>query len=46
MTHAGRTPRPGEPTDNGHIESFSGSFSNECLNAHWLISLADVQRQD
>ena len=35
--------RPGKPTDNGHIESFNGSFRDECLNAHWFSSLADAK---
>jgi transposase InsO family protein len=26
--------RPGKPTDNAFIESFNGSFRDECLNAH------------
>ncbi|MVM36383.1 DDE-type integrase/transposase/recombinase [Spirosoma sp. HMF4905] len=26
--------RPGKPTDNPFIESFNGSFRDECLNAH------------
>jgi uncharacterized FlgJ-related protein len=35
--------RPGKPTDNGHIESFNGSFRDECLNAHWFSSLAEAK---
>ncbi len=31
--------RPGTPTDNSHIESFNGSFRDECLNTHWFMSL-------
>jgi putative transposase len=27
--------RPGKPTDNPFIESFNGSFRDECLNMHW-----------
>lgn len=30
--------RPGKPTDNPFIESFNGSFRDECLNAHWFLS--------
>ena len=26
--------RPGKPTDNAYIESFNGSFRDECLNLH------------
>jgi putative transposase len=34
--------RPGKPTDNPFIESFNGSFRDECLNAHWFLSLIDA----
>jgi putative transposase len=34
--------RPGKPTDNAFIESFNCSFRDECLNAHWFLSLADA----
>ena len=34
--------RPGRPQDNGYIESFNGSFRDECLNAHWFLSLDDA----
>jgi putative transposase len=34
--------RPGRPTDNPFVESFNGSFRDECLNAHWFLSLEDV----
>lgn len=34
--------RPGKPTDNPFVESFNGCFRDECLNAHWLLSLEDV----
>ncbi len=37
--------RPGKPTDNPFIESFNGSFRDECLNAHWFLSLADAQEK-
>ena len=36
--------RPGKPTDNGHIESFNGTFREECLNAHWFATLAEVRQ--
>ncbi len=26
--------RPGKPTDNAYVESFNGTFRDECLNAH------------
>jgi putative transposase len=34
--------RPGKPTDNAHIESFNGTFRDECLNAHWFMTLEDA----
>ena len=34
--------RPGKPTDNPFAESFNGSFRDECLNAHWFLSLEDA----
>ncbi len=33
--------RPGKPTDNAYIESFSGRFRQECLNEHGFLSLDD-----
>lgn len=35
--------RPGKPTDNALIESFNGSFRDECLNTHWFLSLQDAK---
>jgi putative transposase len=35
--------RPGKPTDNAFIESFNGSFRDECLNVNWFLSLEDAQ---
>ena len=37
--------RPGKPTDNPYIESFNGSFRDECLNAHWFLSLEDAREK-
>lgn len=37
--------RPGKPTDNAFIESFNGSFRDECLNSHWFLSLEDAKRK-
>ena len=37
--------RPGKPTDNPHIESFNGSFRDECLNLNWFLSLEDAQQK-
>jgi putative transposase len=34
--------RPGKPTDNPFIESFNGSFRDECLNTNWFLSLQDA----
>lgn len=34
--------RPGKPTDNPFVESFNGSFRDECLNTHWFLSLEDA----
>ena len=35
--------RPGKPTDNAYIESFNGSFRDECSNVHWFLSLEDAK---
>lgn len=35
--------RPGTPTDNAYIESFNGSFRDECLNTNWFLSLEDAR---
>ncbi len=40
-----RSSRPGKPTDNAKNESFNGRFREECLNAHWFLSLEDVRRK-
>lgn len=37
--------RPGKPTDNPFIESFNGSFRDECLNVHWFLSLEDARQK-
>lgn len=37
--------RPGKPTDNPYIESFNGSFRDECLNVHWFLSLEDAKEK-
>src|SRR3546814_11140567 len=36
--------RPGKPTDNAYIESFNGSFRDECLNLHWFASIPEARR--
>jgi len=35
--------RPGKPTDNAHVESFNGTFRQECLNAHWFMTLSEAK---
>jgi putative transposase len=37
--------RPGKPIDNAFIESFNGSFRDECLNTNWFLSLEDAQEK-
>jgi putative transposase len=37
--------RPGKPTDNPFIESFNGSFRDECLNVNWFLSLHDASEK-
>ena len=37
--------RPGKPTDNPFIESFNGSFRDECLNTNWFLSLPDAEKK-
>lgn len=37
--------RPGKPTDNAFIESFNGSFRDECLNTNWFLSLQDAEEK-
>jgi putative transposase len=31
--------RPATPTDNAFVESFNGTFRDECLNVHWFETL-------
>jgi putative transposase len=35
---------PGKPMQNGHQESGSGKFRDECLNLHWFLNLDDARR--
>lgn len=35
--------RPGKPSDNCHIESFNGTFRNECLNSHYFKRLSQAR---
>ena len=36
--------RPGKPTDNCFIESFNGTFRNECLNIYYFENLSEAKR--
>ena len=36
--------QPGKPMQNGFIESFNGTFRDECLNLHWFLSIEDARR--
>jgi putative transposase len=31
--------QPGKPVQNCFVESFNGTFRDDCLNAHWFLSL-------
>lgn len=37
--------RPGKPQDNAMVESFNGSFRDECLNVNWFLSLDDAKEK-
>ena len=37
--------RPGKLMDNPYIESFNGSFRDECLNLHGFLSLDDAREK-
>jgi putative transposase len=37
--------RPGKPIDNAYIESFNGSFRDECLNINRFLSLEDAREK-
>jgi len=37
--------RPGKPQDNALVESFNGSFRDECLNVNWFLSLEDARKK-
>ena len=34
-----------ETADNPFIESFNGSFRDECLNVNWFLSLEDAKEE-
>jgi len=35
--------RPGKPTNNAFVQSFNSRLRDECLSAHWFLSLTDAQ---
>jgi putative transposase len=35
--------QPGRPMQNGCIESFNGTFRDECHNEHWFTNLIDAR---
>jgi putative transposase len=37
--------QPGEPTQNGGMESFNGKLRDECLNVSWFWKLFDARRK-
>jgi putative transposase len=37
--------QPGKPVQNCFIESFNGTFRDECLNLHWFLSLKDAEQE-
>jgi len=36
--------QPGKPVQNCFIESFNGTFRDDCLNLHWFTSIEDASR--
>ena len=34
--------RPGKPTENAFLEAFFPTLCQECLSAHWSLTLADA----
>lgn len=36
--------QPGKPIQNCFIESFNGTFRDDCLNLHWFLSLEDARQ--
>ena len=37
--------RHGKPMDNAIIESFNGTFRDECLNVNWFLSIEDAREK-
>jgi transposase InsO family protein len=36
---------PGRPSDHAKAESYNGRLREECLNAHWFLSLQDAKHK-
>lgn len=36
---------PGKPVQNAFVESFNGSFRDECLNLHWFRPLCHAREE-
>ena len=36
--------RPGKPTDNAFVETFNGTFRDECLDTHWFQTLTEARQ--
>ena len=36
--------RPGKPTENAFVESFNGTFRDECLNVHWFETMVEAKQ--
>jgi putative transposase len=36
--------RPGKPTNNAFVESFNGTFRDECLNVHWFETMTEAKQ--
>ena len=36
--------QPGKPMQNAFVESFNGTFRDNCLNEHWFKDVADARR--
>lgn len=37
--------QPGKPVQNAFVESFNGTFRDDCLNLHWFLSLKDAEEK-
>lgn len=35
---------PGKPMENGYVESFNGTFRDECLNENWFMTLEEARK--